>query len=235
LVDKVHVELGQKVKRGDPLVDLKSNDLAAAKIDFQTAYAQWQRDLKLRAVREALFETAAISQQLLTDTRNDENKSRLAATTARQKLVVFEVPQQQIDALKTDLGVPSKQIPGPEAAGKARMTRQSPVDGIVIQRDVVPGNLYDHNDVLFVIASLDHLVVWANLPQADAARVKTGQRCLVELPFLAESIPATLDYISERKPRDKPGTHLIRLTIPNAEGRVRSDMLVRVRISPEAE
>ena len=56
LVEKVRAELGQKVKKGDPLVDLFSTDLAAAKNDFQTAYVQWQHDLRLLKIREKLFE-----------------------------------------------------------------------------------------------------------------------------------------------------------------------------------
>jgi RNA polymerase sigma factor (sigma-70 family) len=235
LVEKVHVELGQKVKEGDPLVDLKSTDLATAKNDFQTAHAQWQRDFKLRTLRERLFQAGAISQQLLSDTRNDENKSRLVATTARQKLRVYEVPEQQIDALVTNLVVPSKQIPGSDPTDKARMARRSPIDGVVIQRDVVPGNLYDHNDVLIVVASLDPLLVWANLSRADRARVKVGQRCLVELPYVSGSIPSEVDYIAEQPSRDKPGMFRVRFKIPNADGWLKADMLVRVRISLEAE
>src|SRR4029077_4738918 len=86
LVEKAHAELGQKVKKGDPLVDLFSTDLAAAKNDFQTAYVQWRHDLTLRTLREELIKTNAISQQVLVDTRNDENKSRLTLSTTRQKL-----------------------------------------------------------------------------------------------------------------------------------------------------
>ena len=52
LVEKVYVELGQKVTKGQPLLDLFSTDLAAAKNDFQMAYVQWQHDLTLREVRE---------------------------------------------------------------------------------------------------------------------------------------------------------------------------------------
>ena len=47
LVENVRAELGQNVKKGDPLVDLFSTELAAAKNDFQTAYVQWQHDLRL--------------------------------------------------------------------------------------------------------------------------------------------------------------------------------------------
>ena len=103
LVEKVYVELGETVKKGQPLLELFSTDLAAAKNEFQTAYVQWQHDLTLRTHREALIKGDAISGQALIDSRNDENKSRLAVTTARQKLIVFKVPEEQIDPLIKNL------------------------------------------------------------------------------------------------------------------------------------
>ena len=54
LVEKVLVEKGQHVKKGDPLVDLYSTDLAKAKNEFQTNYVQWQHDLRLFKLRERL-------------------------------------------------------------------------------------------------------------------------------------------------------------------------------------
>ena len=68
------------------------------------------------------------------------------------------------------------------------MTRLSPVDGIVIQRDAVPGNLYDNNDVLMVIAPLDHLFVWVNVYEADQARVAMGQEMEIRFPYLDQTL-----------------------------------------------
>ena len=137
LVERVRAELGQKVKKGDPLVDLFSTDLAAAKNDFQTAYVQWQHDLRLLKMREKLYAEKAISQQVLVDSQNDESKSRLAYTTAKEKLLVFGVPEEQIDPLLNNLGDQSVPTELHAITDKARMTRTSPVEGIVIQRDAV--------------------------------------------------------------------------------------------------
>ena len=68
------------------------------------------------------------------------------------------------------------------------MTRLSPVDGIVIKRDAVPGNLYDNNDVLMVIAPLDHLFVLVNVYEADQARVAMGQEMEIRFPYLDRTI-----------------------------------------------
>jgi membrane fusion protein, heavy metal efflux system len=231
LVEKVYAELGQKVKKGDPLVDLFSTDLAAAKNDFQTAYVQWQHDLTLRKVREELFKTNAISAQVLTDIRNDENKSRLTVTTARQKLVVFGVPEDQIDPLVKNLN--PADLPEQDAIhrikDKAKMTRLSPVDGIVVLRDVVPGNLYDTNDVLMVIAPLDHLIVWLNVYEADQAQVKMGQHMEIRFPYLNRMILGTVQYVATEVSRDTR-TIRIRASIPNVNGELKSDMLVRATL-----
>jgi cobalt-zinc-cadmium efflux system membrane fusion protein len=231
LVEKVHAELGQKVKKGDPLVDLFSTDLAAAKNDFQTAYVQWQHDLTLRLVREKLYETNAIALQLLTDTRNDENKSRLSLITARQKLVVFEVPEDQIDALVKHLN--PAELPDKDAMhsflNKAKMTRVSPVDGIVVLRDVVPGNLYDNNDVMMVIAPLDHLIVWLNLYEADSAEVKVGQHMEIRFPYLNRTILGTVQYVATEVSKDTRAIR-VRASIPNVDGDLKADMLVRASV-----
>ncbi len=104
LVENVRAELGQTVKKGDPLVDLFSTELASAKNDFQIAYVQWQHDLRLLKMREKLYAEKAIAQQQLIDTQNDESKSRLAFLTAKEKLIVFGVKEDQIEQLVSHLG-----------------------------------------------------------------------------------------------------------------------------------
>jgi membrane fusion protein, heavy metal efflux system len=235
LVERVHAELGQKIKKGDPLVDLFSTDLAAAKNDFQTAYVQWQHDLTLRSLREELIKTNAISKQVLVDTRNDENKSRLALSTARQKLKVFEVPEDQIDRLIKNLDpakVPSADQMG-DVVDKARMTRLSPVDGIVITRDVVPGNLYDNNDVLMVIAPLDHLFVWVNVYEADQVKVKIGQEMEIRFPYLNETVLGKVQYVAPEVSKDTRAIQ-IRATVPNVDGKLKSNILARARLEVPA-
>ena len=106
------------------------------------------------------------------------------------------------------------------------MTLRSPTDGFVIERDVVPGNLYDENDTLLVIAPLDRLWVWGNVFESDLDLVKLGQSWEIRFPFLEEKLQGKVEYISNRV---DPNSHAVRIrtSIPNHEGRLKSDMLVR--------
>ena len=118
---------------------------------------------------------------------------------------------------------------------KAKMTRLSPVEGIVIQRDAVPGNLYDNNDVLMVIAPLDHLFVWVNVYEADQAKVAVGQEMEIRFPYLDQTSRPRLSTLRARSPRT-PGPSCCGASIPNIDGKLKADMLVRatLKIPPVA-
>ena len=46
-VDRVIVDLGSTVQKGDPLLELFSTDLAEAKSNYEAAISQWARDKKV--------------------------------------------------------------------------------------------------------------------------------------------------------------------------------------------
>jgi len=226
LVERVLVEKGQHVKKGDPLVDLFSTDLAKAKNEYQTDYVQWQHDLRLLKLRERLVTTGAISQQVFVDTQNDENKSRLLYTTSRENLIVLGVPESEIDPLIANLGENLDRAQFQSVADKAKLTFRSPVDGIVIQRDVVAGNLYDNSNVLMGIAPLDELWVWVNVYERDQGKVALGQRMIIQFPFLEQSAHGTVEFVASEVSRESRAVQA-RASIPNPGGRLKADMLVK--------
>jgi cobalt-zinc-cadmium efflux system membrane fusion protein len=226
LVEKVLVEKGQHVKKGDPLVDLFSTELAKAKNEFQTNFVQWQHDLRLLKLRRSLVPSGALAQQVLVDTQNDENKSRLLYQTSRDNLVVLGVPESDIDPLIANLGDNPDQVHFQSVADKAKLTFRSPVDGIVILRDVVAGNLYDNSNVLMVIAPLDELWVWVNVYERDQGKVALGQRMIIQFPFLEQSAHGRVEFVASEVSRESRAVQA-RASIPNPGGRLKADMLVK--------
>jgi cobalt-zinc-cadmium efflux system membrane fusion protein len=229
LVEKVHVELGQHVKRGEPLVDLFSTELAKAKNDYQTKYVQWQHDLRLLSLNRNLAASNAISQQKYVDSQNDERKSHLDYATAATNLRILGVPESEIEPLVANLG----DTPNPEqmlnVAEKARMTMRAQVDGIIISRDVVPGNLYDETNVLLTIAPLESLWVLANVYEVDQAKVAVGQRIEIRFPFLQQTTTGAVEHVSSEVSRETRAVQ-VRASIPNPGGRLKADMLVKASL-----
>jgi cobalt-zinc-cadmium efflux system membrane fusion protein len=229
LVLKVFVTRGTPIKRGDELVQLYSTDLASAKSDFQTKFVQWQHDRKLYDLREKLVQTGAISQQLWVDTQNDEQKSRLDYNLALDKLQVYEVPKEEIDPLIDRLRDKGKEIDATQfgdVSEKAKMTLRAKTDGIVIDRQVVPGNYYETGSELMVIAPLDHLWVLANVFELDQDKVQVGQTMEIQFPFLERTVIGTVQYVANEVSKDTRAVQ-VRATIPNPGGRLKSDMLLK--------
>lgn len=214
-VDKVHVTVGQAVKKGDPLIELYSKDLAEAKSSYQIERIQWLYDKNLLNSREPLLKSRAISQQQYDETKNNEMKSRREYEVARDKLLIYGLSESEVDQVDDEAG-----------ATKARVTLRARTDGYVIERDVVPGNLYDDNDTLLVIAPLDRLWVWGHVFESDLDLVKLGQSWEVRFPFLEHQLHGKVESISNRV---DPDTHAvkIRTSIPNQGNQLKSDMLVR--------
>jgi cobalt-zinc-cadmium efflux system membrane fusion protein len=223
LVSKVHATLGQTVRKGAPVIDLYSAQLAEAKSAYEEKFAQWDHDRRQLERHRELVEQKVIANKQYLDTVNDEQKSHLEYKLARDKLLVYGLDDNDI-----------KRISREDGSQKARMTIRAPSDGVLIERDAVPGNLYDVTSTLMVIAPLDHLWVWGNVYENDIDKVRVGQILEVQFPYLDEKIRGKVEYISNRV---DPGTHAIRIraSIPNPEGRLKSDMLVRtmLEIPPE--
>jgi ketosteroid isomerase-like protein len=141
LVEKVHVNFGEVVKKGDPLLDVFGTDLVAAKIGYKTAQSELEsRQERFRWSQEMLAK-GYVSQGQLTAERNAEENARLRVQLARDKLHVLGLDNEAIGRI------------GKEGdKERARLTLRSPVAGTVIRRDAVLGNRYDTNDVLMVIA-----------------------------------------------------------------------------------
>ena len=231
LVEKVHVSVGQSVKTGDPLYDLKSVELAAAKTDCRIKYVQWDHDRKYLNAREPLVKEARITRKEWTDTQNDEKKSRLDYLNSRQLLGTYDISNEPIDKLLEGLGDDQQKAlaAAENTQDISRMTAHSKYDGIVVERDVVPGNFYDTKDVLLTISPMDKLWVWGDVFESDQDKVHLGQKWDILFQVSHEAFEAQVESIANGV---DPETRTVRIraSIPNPGKSLKARMLVRAKI-----
>jgi cobalt-zinc-cadmium efflux system membrane fusion protein len=253
---------GDRVKRGDVLGVFFSVDVGSKKNDLLDALVQLTLDQEvldrmekgLGSVPETLYLT-----QLRT-VQGDRN----AINRALNNLKVWNIPQEDIDALHAE----AKKISADKnawlktAAGRwvngekvrvdaekekdnpwGRVTLRAPFDGIVVERNIVPGEMVVDNTVnLFQIAQVHRLLVVANAPEDELPNlnalsfaqrrwtVKTvGPRAAAELPGPIEEIGYLID----------PNQHtaVIKGYIGNPGQQVRAGQFVSctVRLPPPAD
>ena len=194
LIDKVYVEYGQTVKKGDPLVDLFSADLAEAKGGYETKMAQWD-STRTSSTARASSEEGRREPEGGQGRREREKKSGTEAKIAKDTLMVFGLSEAEIANVAKEDGTE-----------KARMTLRAPSSGVVIARDVVKGNLYDENDVLLTIAQLDHFWVYGYIYPSDAGRVSLGQTWVVDCGEHRADVPPEdrVDHLRDRQGHQDP-------------------------------
>ncbi len=217
-VDKVLVDLGSVVKKGDPILELFSSSLAEAKSTFETASNQWGRDKKVLDYKKPLAESNSLPRKELIEIENDEAQSRLAMKLAMDKLLVFMLTEKEIEDAKSEDGVK-----------KARMTLRSVADGVVVKRDVVPGNFYDPKDDLLTIAPLDRLWVRSSISEIDADKVQVGQDLRVVFPYSQRIIPGKVEYIDKAIDPESRSAKF-RTSIPNPDRQFKAGAFVRVQL-----
>jgi cobalt-zinc-cadmium efflux system membrane fusion protein len=217
-VDKVYKVVGDQVKAGEPLLDIYSAALAAAKTAMEKEYSEWQHDLRLLESRKELYERGSITKQTWADIVNDEAKSKLEYKLARDQLLIYGLNEKEIDRARDEDGTQ-----------KAKMTMRSPANGVVIKRDAVPGNLYKTDDQLLVIAPLERLWVHINVPEGDAYKVQLGQALRIVFPYNHLEFVGEVEHIYNQIDMVTRSVKF-RSSVPNPDGSLRAGMYVRATL-----
>ena len=156
----IKAQLGQHVKKGDPLATIESPDIGSAVSDVHKAEADLiaaEHDLKRK---KDLYEQKAGSASDLEAAEDNYRRSKAELERARQKEALLRIGN--VDAVTQSY------------------TLTSPVDGEVLLRNINPGievqGQYSGGTAqeLFTIGELDRVWVLGNLYEMDLARVHVG-------------------------------------------------------------
>jgi cobalt-zinc-cadmium efflux system membrane fusion protein len=80
-----------------------------------------------------------------------------------------------------------------------------------------------------VISPVEHLFVWMNVYEGDQAKVAVGQRVEIRFPYLDKTIFDKVQYVAAEVSKETRAIR-IRATVPNTDGRLKADMLVRASV-----
>jgi HlyD family secretion protein len=116
------------------------------------------------------------------------------------------------------------------AADLARTRIESPVDGMVLQRQVEPGDTVQPGGTLLVISPDGRLEIEAPVDEVSLQGLALGQQALVEADaFPGQVFEATLAFISPQVDAER-GNVALRLDIADPPAFLRQDMTVSVDI-----
>ncbi len=225
-VDAIRKILGDTVRASDVLAVIQSSEFGEAQARFLEARARRDLAAQTHEREKQLHDRKISSEADYLAARNEWTGAEAAVAAARKRLQLFELADEQIDAFaKIDSGEPFGQL-----------TLAAPIDGTIIEQNVVRGQLVGTSDTLYRIADLSRVWVWGDVYESDLAalheRVTSEKAVPAEVrvgAFPQTPFPGTVDMIGNQIDRETR-TLKVRVVVNNPEGKLRPGMFVKVFI-----
>ena len=211
LVERLHVERGQEVRAGQPLVSLRADVERAnanvaetrAGIDADVRAAAASLDLAQQKFKraQALVKENFVSDQALEQARSERELAAQRLAQARGQQQIYQQERRVADA---QLGLRSV---------------KSPLSGVVVERYVNVGERVEERPLLRV-AVIDPLRVELMVPTALYGSIQRGGQLTIrpELPGQA-ALTATVRQV-DKVMDAASNTFRVRLSLPNPEHRL---------------
>ncbi len=215
-VVKIEAVLGSTVRKGTVLAVLDSLELAEAKSTFLQARTELRlADSTLQRQRK-LASDHIVSEQAVQEAEAAAARARAAFESARRRLLLMGLGAREIDRIDANNAV------------MARFPIRSPLDGEVVEKHLVVGEVVEPDETLFTVADLSRLWVWVDVYERDLRHVHLGDQVVVTAEaFPEERFSGTVSYLSARVDPDTR-TVRARVEVPNASRKLRPGMFVRV-------
>ena len=194
-----HVELGEHVTKGQPLVTLFSETVAQAQADYRKAFPEWER-------------ISGLGRSVVGDQRFNTAKANIEA--ARATLLAYGLNDDDIGALKAS---------GVDSLGEYMLRAR--VDGAVLTDEFEQGQRVEAGQPLVTLANESELWVEAHLPANSDIVLKQGAEAEVRVAgrvavATVSQEAHTIDAVTR--------TRIVRLELDNPEDRFHPGMFADV-------
>jgi HlyD family secretion protein len=244
-VKKFYVDRGSRVKAGQLLVELESQDLASMHMKSQGGYQQAEatyqmevqkvvQDLKfakqsldgaqkLYDSRQAMYKDGAVSSK-------DVEDARLSLAQAQNQ---YDLAQKQSD-LKVAEGL-FNAAKGDTANAEAQLSYtkiSSPIDGVVTDRPFYAGETAPTGAPIVTVMDLSEVVARSHISQQEASHLKAGDAATISVPGQTAPVKGRVTLVS---PALDPNSTTVEVWVraPNPGGRLKPGSSVRVSMVGE--
>ncbi len=171
MMGRIHnltVDEGAKVNVGQLLAELDDSDLKAQENQYSTGLVSAEENVTLNKVNlekaQDDFERADLQFKGGVISKEQYAHTKSALDTAK---VQFKISQDQLSNTHAQLGVIQTQL------SNTRIL--APISGIIAKRSVMPGEVAQAGQVIFLINDLNHIWVTANYEETKIRLVRPGE------------------------------------------------------------
>ena len=221
-VTRVIAGLGDSVESGAPLAYVQATEFGQAQSDMPAAVAAARLSRINESRKRALYEAKGGSLQDWQQAQSDLAAAEASLRAVRNRLAVLGKSAAEIDAMERG--------DGSGASGLA--TLAAPISGVVVDRQIGPGQFLQAGSAsaVFTVADLSSVWLVANVREVDAARVRRGQAVEVRVPAYPDRVFTA--RVTPVAPVVDPATHRIavRAELENRDRVLKPEMIASFRI-----
>ena len=194
------VDIGDVVKKGDMLVEIDSPELDQQLRNSKARLEQLRASsAQVRAAIEQAKATAKLAEVNYSRSRQLVESGIVARADLDEKTAIQDARKADVKAQEANLVAAEEAIKA-QTAEVARIDQMSefkrvtaPWDGIITQRNCAVGNLITPAALaagrdLFRLSDISKLRVFVNVPQVNIGDIKVGQKALVRIPDLKQTL-----------------------------------------------
>lgn len=245
-VRKFYVEKGSRVHAGQLLAELENSDLLASQKESEGTYAQAEASYE-QAVQKAeqdsrLAKETLDAAQKLYNSRQDLYKQ--GAVSAKdvddanvaliQAKNAYDMSQKQLDLKKAEGQLAAAK--GHRAGIEASVNYSkivSPIDGVVTDRPVYPGEMASNSGPIITVMNLSQIVARAHVDQQQASQLKVGDSATIAMPGQPGALKGRVSLVS---PALDPNSTTVEVWVQasNPGDRLKPGTSVRVEMVAQA-
>jgi cobalt-zinc-cadmium efflux system membrane fusion protein len=230
---RVERQVGDLVRRGDVLALVDAAEIGKAKSEFLQAITQFRlKQTNVNRLRPLATDGTVPGRQL-TEADSQLQEAQIQLLSTQQTLINLGLPvrAEEFAELSTDRIAERIQFLGlsPEMAANLSAETatsnlfplRSPLDGVVVDCKVVPGEVVDTSTTIFGVADISRMWLMLDVRQEDAKYLVLGQPVLFRSGDSKSDpeIKGSLAWISTSAD-EQTRTVKVRVNLPNADGRL---------------
>jgi cobalt-zinc-cadmium efflux system membrane fusion protein len=219
-VVKVAVQLGERVKAGQTLVILSSEQLGGAKTEYLSSKSLLGIAKQHLDREETLYAQKISPQKDVLQARADYDTALAHYKTARERLRLL-IPENDLAHVTwNENGTPLSEF-----------ALTSPLAGTVVKRDITVGSMIDASDEPLTVINLDPVWVVANVFEHDLAELHEGAEATITVGALPNRrFDGRVTYIADTVD-PKTRTVQARVEVPNQDHLLKLGMFAHLRIA----
>ena len=234
-VARILVDLGQRVDRGAPLVEIESVELGRAREEYLTELAAWNASTRAYERAKKLVEARAISVGEFQTREADYLAKKAALEAAERALHLYGESDGDVARLRASAEPDQSDA---DLIGAPRIVLRAPFAGRVIERQVTPGAQVEAMKPLLTLTDLSTVWVFLQVYEKDLALLREGLPVTLRTEaYPQESFHGRLDFLGSVV---DPSTRTVRVraTVANQSEKLRPGMFVKAQVEvpkPQSE